>query len=580
MNQNPTIYKVEGSFDMTTVLDGISARLIENNKQHRSKEIQINEYTAQLVVIESDEKPSEWSNFFPSQYLEDISLSYKIPSLLLLIQTPSGIYAIIGGQFYQYILPFLNTSFGLNTYSRIMDPVRDQIVSIKTRGVTGLRAGMSEQFKDNYRIMDYIKFGKIPTELKIKLSDTTVNLYFSNYVSNRSPFIILNISTGFNLNKELTYNDLGDLIEIIEFIETQPANDFFSSYKEITDQDLIKDSLKPALINKLFNDRSSIIDNKISDYEICYPNKVEDFYSADEYKIRLKKADNKFEEISRTNDKGQILKSILIYLSDNNLDQTLDSFKNQIYNIFIYTYKAQSNRYKLKTALIYHLNTELYLQDLGTFIYLDSKWYKLRSIFIEEMNDRSSEIITANNLVNAILDEPWTKKENGKRQNESEYNDKYNKENYLVLDAVTSDSIELADVLYIEDETIYLCHVKYGFSTDMRALYNQIISSSRRLKNDLKDSANPYLKDIYRILQNKNKHRNYSETEFLNLFREKNIKYVMGITGHIKNRSIPANIDRYDSNIAKLSLIQCYTEMRTEYYDLSFEIINNEEVFS
>lgn len=580
MNQNPTVYKVDDSYDITTVLDGVSTHLTENNKAHTSKEIQINEYLAHLMVIESDEKPSEWSNFFPTEYLEDISLSYKIPSLLLLIQTQSGIYAIIGGQFYQYILPFLNTSFGLNTYSRIMDPVRDQIVTIKTRGVTGLRAGMSEQFKDNYRIMDYIKFGKIPTELKIKLSDDTVNLYFSNYVTNRSPFIILNISTGFNLNKNLTYVALGNLIEIIEFIETLPANDFFSSYKEITDQDLIRESLKPALVNKLFNDRANVMDNKISDYEICYPNKVEDFYSADEFRVRLKKADSKFVEIARTNDKSQILKLILIYLKDHNLDQNLDNFSHQIYNIFIYTYKSQSKRYSLKTALIYHLNTELYLQGLGTFIYLDSKWYKLRSIFINEMNDRSSEIINANNHENIILDEPWTKKENGKRQNESDYNDKYDKESYLVLDTVTSDSIELADVIYIENDTIYLCHVKYGFSTDMRALYSQIISSSRRLKNDLKDDDNPYLRDIYRILQNKNKHRNYSETEFLDMFRSKNIKYIMGITAHIRNRTIPANIDRYDSNIAKLSLIQCYTEMRTDYYDLSFEIINNQECFS
>lgn len=580
MNQNPTIYKVDETYDAPTVQEGVSSHLTENNKAFRVKEIQINNYSATLFVIESDEKPSEWSNFFPREYLEDISLAYQIPSLLLLIKTDSGIYAIIGGQFYQYILPFLNTSFGLNTYSRIMDPVRDQIVTIKTRGVTGLRAGMSEQFKDNYRIMDYIKFGKIPTELKIKLSNDTVDLYFNNYITTRSPFIILNISTGFNLNKNLTYVDLGNLIEIIEYIETQPANDFFSSYKEVNDQDLIRESLKPALINKLFNDRTDVMDDKISDYEICYPNKVEDFYSADEYKIRIKKSENKFVEIGRTNNKSEILKLILIYLRDFNLDQNLDNFSHQIRNIYIYTYRAQSKKYKLKTALIYHLNTELYLRGLGTFIYIDSKWYKLRNVFINEMNNRSSEIISANNQDNSVLDEPWTKKENGKRQNESDYNEKYYKENYLVLDAITTDSIELADVLHVKNGTTYLCHIKYGFSTDMRALYNQIISSSRRLKNDLKDDETPYLKEIYRQLRNKNKNRNYSETDFLDLFKFNNIRYVMGITGHKRNRSLPANIAQYDSNIAKLSLIQCYTEMRTEYYDLSFEIINNTECFS
>lgn len=56
-----------------------------------------------------------------------------------------------------------------------------------------------------------------------------------------------------------------------------------------------------------------------------------------------------------------------------------------------------------------------------------------------------------------------------------------------LLDTITIDSIELADIIHIQKDIIYLCHIKYGFSTEMRELYSQIISSARRLKNDLKD---------------------------------------------------------------------------------------------
>jgi uncharacterized protein (TIGR04141 family) len=581
LKQNPTIYKIEQAQDLKSVVEGILAHLLINKKPAIVRDIQVSDYDAKLIVIQSSEKESEWAKFFPKEYVKDISLEYQIPSILILVKTSSGIYSIIGGAFYKYILPFLNTSYGLNTYSRIMNPVLDEIITIKTRGVTGLRAGMSEQFKDNYRLMDYIKFGKIPTELKIKLSIETAELYFNQFLSTRSPNIILNISSGLNINKELSFQELGLLIEILEHIEREKANDFFSSYKEITNKDFISRSLKPAVINELFNKRANIVANKVSNFDICYPNKVEDFYSADEYEIKLREEKRKYKKIGRTNDKSEILRIILTYLNNENFDRDLITFSNKIYSIYIYTYKNQNKAPILKTALIYHLNTEININRLGTFIYLDSKWYKLREIFINEMNDRCSEILNSNDLKNEIIDEEWEKKLGGKRENESSYNDKYNKQNYLVLDTISPDSIELADIIHINKKTLYLCHVKYGFSTDMRELYSQIISSARRLKNDLKDEENIYLRAVYKSLKSKNKNRNLSEKSFLNLFKNaENIKYVMCISSHIKNRPLQKNIDKYKSNIAKLSLIQCYTEMRTEYYDISFEVIKNDACFT
>jgi len=579
MKQNPTIYKIEKEYTLESVIVGISNHLAFNGKDYEFRDIEVNGYNANLIVIQSSEKESEWASFFPKEYIEGISLDYQMPSILILVNTSSGIYSIIGGGFYRYILPFLDMSYGLNTYSRIMNPVLDEIITIKTRGVTGLRAGMSEQFKDNYRLMDYIKFGKIPTELKIRLASETSELIFNQFLTIKSPNIILNISSGFNINKKLSFSELGELIKILEYIETKEANDFFSSYKEITSKDLIHNSLKPAIINELFNKRDNITKEKVSNFDICYPNKIEDFFSADEYEIKLKEDVRKFKYIGKTSDKSEILRIILKFLNDNNLDNNLATFRYNIFNIYIYTYKNQIKIPILKTALIYHLNTELNIPGMGTYIYLDSKYYKLREIFVKEMNERCKEILNANDLKNSVLNEEWVKKEGGKRENESTYNDKYDKEGYLVIDTITPDSIELADVIYIQENEIFLCHVKYGFSTDMRELYSQVISSARRLKNDLKDEENKYLKSIYESLKAKEKNQNLSQEEFLNIFKSKDIKYVMGITSHLKNKPLQEMIDKYTSNIAKLSLIQCYQEMRTEYYDLSFEIIKNDACF-
>lgn len=579
MKQNPTIYKIDRVHDLNKVVSDITDHLTINKKPFVTRDIQVDSYVSKLFVIQSSEEESEWAKFFPKEYVEGISLNYQIPSILVLIQTSSGIFSVIGGAFYKYVIPFLDTSYGLNTYSRIMNPSEDEIVTIKTRGVTGLRAGMSEQFRDNYRLMDYIKFGKIPVELKIKLSIKTAELYFNQFLSTKSPNIILNISTGFNLNKKLTFQELGLLIQILEHIESIKANDFFSSYKEITNKQIISESLKPAVINELFNKRNDIINNKVSNFDVCYPNRIEDFFTADEYKIKLKEDKNKFKLIAVTTDKSEILRLILQYLAKENYDQNLSTFSYYIYNLYIYTFKNHSKKPILSTALIYHLNTELYLNGLGTFIYLDSKWYKLREIFINEMNQRCLEILNTNDLKNTVLNIEWEKKSNGKREDESSYNDRYKSNEYLVLDTISPESIELADVIYIQKDTIYLCHVKYGFSTEMRELYSQVISSARRLKNDLKDDENKYLKAVYKLLESKNKNKSYSESDFINLFREKDVKYVMSMTSQTKNKPLQKNIDKYKSNVAKLSLIQCYSEMRTDYYDLSFEVIKNDKCF-
>jgi hypothetical protein len=580
MKQNPTVYKIEKTHTLSSVVKGVQTHLESNIKPFVLRDIKLKDYDAKLIVIQSTEKESEWADFFPKKYVEGISLEYQIPSILVLIETPSGIFSIVGGGFYKYVLPFLDTSYGLNTYSRIMNPVQDEIISIKTRGVTGLRAGMSEQFKDSYRLMDYIKFGKIPTELKIRLSIKTAELYFNQFLTTRSPNIILNISCGFNINKSLSFEELTLLIEILEYIETKKADDFFSSYKEITDKDIISTSLKPAVINELFNKRNDVLNSKISNFDLCYPNKIEDFYGADDYEIKLKEDKKKFKKIARTNDKSEILKLILRFLSSKNFDSNLNDFSFYIHNIYIYTYKNQSKKPILSTALIYHLNTELSLVGLGTYIYLDSKWYKLREIFVKEMNQRCREILNANDLKNSVLVEEWEKKGSGKREDESSYNDKYIKDKYLVLDTIAIDSIELADIIHIQKDIIYLCHIKYGFSTEMRELYSQIISSARRLKNDLKDEKNEYLKATFKSLKAKNKSNGYSEESFVKLFKTKDIKYVMCISSHLKNKPLQKSIEKYTSNIAKLSLIQCFTEMRTEYYDLSFEIIKNEKCFN
>ena len=106
MKQNPTVYKVEKEHSFKSVIEGVLVHLKFNKSPNVVRDIKINEYEAKLIVIQSSEKESEWAKFFPKEYIKGISLEYQIPSILILVNTNSGIFSIIGGAFINIFYPF------------------------------------------------------------------------------------------------------------------------------------------------------------------------------------------------------------------------------------------------------------------------------------------------------------------------------------------------------------------------------------------------------------------------------------------------------------------------------------------
>ena len=62
--------------------------------------------------------------------------------------------------------------------------------------------------------------------------------------------------------------------------------------------------------------------------------------------------------------------------------------------------------------------------------------------------------------------------------------------NFIVIDTIIVDGIELCDLLYFDSSTIYLIHVKYGFRSQIRELNNQILIAARRLKDAVEAVTN------------------------------------------------------------------------------------------
>src|SRR5690606_38435829 len=111
--------------------------------------------------------------FLPEKLKEHGDFNQTKLNLMLFIETADELFSLVGGSAYWMIAPFIDHLHGLMTYDKIIEPDQDQATSTKSRGMTGQRAGLSEQFRTDYRMINYLQFGKVPKELHIRLNNRT-----------------------------------------------------------------------------------------------------------------------------------------------------------------------------------------------------------------------------------------------------------------------------------------------------------------------------------------------------------------------------------------------------------------------
>jgi len=582
MTQNPKIYRIDKEHRLLKKLPNcklIIEKIIntEFTKQgikgsfdsDSLKQIRKDDLVYYLYLYDSNESVSVWKDFLPKELTGNEGFIQQKLSLVLFVETEFDIFCIIGGNAFQIILPFIEKSFGLNVYSRIIQPEFDKIASIKSRGITGSRAGLSEQFRDNYRIIDYIKFGKVTQEIHLKLSQETTDLHFSFLKNKETDRIQIYVSTAFKIKKNVDFNELHLIIKELVIISELAPSDYLDSYKEITDKNLTDNILHQELITRLFNDTENLR-SRISNahrsfqHDFSNPNNIEKFYEADEFRLKEKTENNGYTVFATVYDRNDIYDAVLNRAVE--LFGVNDRFKFMNFVRSAYVTCYQDGKHSIGSGFIYHISTEFPYDGTPIFL-VDTKWYRLQDSFVEDLKTNTKHVLKTYKAPSSILNEPWDK---STVKTEGEYNFKYNsKPNYIVIDTIIADGLELCDIMYYDDNNLYLIHIKYGFQSKIRELTNQITISARRLRETLGTKEKPLLEKIYnRLIEKEYDIDELTLEEFKALF-DKKISFIFGFASHLSSDLIVENhIDKYTSNIAKYSLIQCSSEMRAYYYDL------------
>ncbi|PXY43347.1 DUF6119 family protein [Flavobacterium hydrophilum] len=591
MKVNPKIYKIDkskrllktyaNSEEICKAIVKVSRLKSDPKFQLRETDYRIerddeNDLWFFLYIYKTQDVESEWINFFPSNFTKDADFNQQKVSLIFFVEFQKQLYCIIGGSAFRYIQPYIEEDFGINIYSRILDPENDELLSIRTRNITGKIAVNSNYYKNNFKLIDHIKFGTVPTEISVKLHND-INDYFSSLKKDTGN-VQIHVSSSIKFRKVIEYVDLIEVVKELKFIEELERKDYLTTYEKINDYNLIENTFTETLVTTIFNDVNNTLQATINPinkfhFEFCHPSKLEEFYEADYFELLELDDDKKQNLFAKINDRNRIYFQVLSRAVNRfGANMAIDEFKYFLFGVRVRSYKNGVRKNLTSGMFLHHFNTELEINQRPIFL-LDNNWYFLQDSFLKDLNRTCERILKNFKAPNSLLTKIWNlKKENTEKKYNLLYKDL---KNYLVFDTIAISGIELCDIIKYDAQNVYLIHVKRGFDSSMRELYNQIILSARRVEESRSSTDKTYLKNCFNSLIKKKQGNSIDSVEnFLELF-QKNIKYVMAFSNSNSNNAIEDQIGKVKSSIAKFSVIQTSSEMRSNYFELLFTQIEH-----
>lgn len=524
-----------------------------------------------LYVYRKDEADSHWKDFLPSEIVSEDNFTVFTVSFVLFCAVNSRIFAIVGGAGIFVIKRYINQTFGLDLFEKIADPAHDIVISIESRGISGNLSSETATYRNEQRLEDSLSFNSIPNRITLQIRDVLLADVFDFLGIDPAETVYADLSTSFYLKHKLTFEEMHLLIDRIDEILDSVGGRPLSRFARLRNNQLIDDHLRLDLYARIRDDMVRTFSPTPSPYRVAFdidfihPSKTTLFYECNRYTMTARNARGPFFE---TQNHRELYRAGLEYIYS-----TVDINSQYDFNQIISGIRVRGyvdTQEKTHAMFVQHLTAEITYQGSPIF-HIDSKWYQVRGDFISAVNQSCSSIIAANYLEFDFIDQLW----GAGIVDEGEYNLQYqDMPGYMVLDKMLGQNIELCDILYEDEERLYLVHVKNGFDAKIRDLSNQIIISANRLWHDLKSGSQSF---ITSVLDRYNRSSETSEPlaieEFSRKF-DKEIIYVMAFKSELSNnQNIISNIDRIRSNIAKFSLIQTMREMQSQNFPLRiFEI--------
>ena len=527
---------------------------------------------ARLYCYTSEPRNPEWKDFLNEIVKDENSLDElqnQYTSFILFIFTDDFMYAITRGYYgHHLIAEYIESLFGLNVLSKLVDKSSSTIKQLEQRAVFGMELGAERFFRESFNLSYEDDFGKIYKKMLTAIDEEDFDKLGIVKKRDNTTSVSVEGSASLDLSSRFEYTELLKRVEKIEeLLQTEGIT--FNQFYEIPYKQLnqIKPFLKEELVFTSFNAFHN--DNHFDFYHpnvFAYLGTSDVLFENHQRSFQLRNRPSNFDFLSIME---LLIGQDLVDVSDR------DKFKESMINCKGSYFDNKTEQFINPRSLVDWLNAEINLGDENYFK-IDEKWYKYQQGFDEYLKGK----LEVQNWNDLILKGTLLKM---KSESEGEYNFRHKSEKNLMIvgDTVSIKYLELFDLMRIEENDIYIYHVKLGLSRDMRVVINQLQNANRLL---ISESTDDLLSTVYeRISRNiyKSEEITYmedgtekvlSEVEFIQQIKDKTIHIVLAYSSS-SDLPIMEEIIKSGSRVAKLSLLYCIWKMASSKHRLHIERI-------
>ncbi len=530
----------------------------------------------------------EWRSFITGIADENSSIKdaeNKMSSIICFIYSEDYIFAICTGHGTFPILKYVDSMFGLEILTKLIDERSSVIKSRRSRGITGNTLAASQIFKKDQLILAEEAYGQLFKEISADLDFNVIEEKLGIDIGDRDMASCV-AKSSFKLNKSINFMNLLIFIKHLILLKDNIEIGFnINRLKSINNRTKSEKELVVKLNLKLKKELHKYLRDggQTFAFEICHK-EYEEYFFADRYTIECTAKGGESENYDYRIT-YQDIKEFLRVKYPEALRRQKD-FLKIVDKITVSSYDSNGIR-KTKGRLVNHLNGEIeYLTE--TFFYIDSKWIQMIGNLVEELDKDVSGLLNDLNekrRFNTLKLDTWNRTTH---RIEDDYNASYiGRENTLVFHKVLYQNIEMADLVKWDDEHIYFVHVKKGFDSSMRDLASQVNNAARILTNEQKGNVLTFAEDMYDRLvyinENFDQYASYSQRisrqvdiisrdDFLSKFRTKKPIFCMAILDETDGNGL-MNVHEYESNIAKLATLDLIRNMNSLNIDLYIDEI-------
>lgn len=564
------IYMIKDDIDLASIISLLDSSGYSNQTLNITTDI-----WNVLLFYQKGSSHIKWKDFIrpivePGQ--EIVATDFQITeSIVILCQQENHdtIYAVVAGNAYFTLAEHFDPEFGLSILSRIITKDDKVLKSSKEASLTGGIFGEIKFFRQNYNLHENETFGAFYQELKTLIDKDILQSYLGFSIDDLKKDGLCIAKSSFKVTKSIDFTQLLIILNGFETILTTLKPIEINNVRKLgrqVDKGLIH-KLRAFLAFKLYQNYKNSPES--FGFDICHPD-FEKYLTADYYLIKKGQKTYNTGEITELTNFDQLC---MIVLGKDNYANSFREFVDKYSSLSIESYDANSSLLT-KGRVSLHLIADLQYKA-NRYFFIENSWYQINNEYIQQLNEECSSFINDN--LHSYTLQPWLPT----FLTENEYNSSYfGQPNTLVLDKITHENIELCDLLRWDDDNLYLYHVKAGMGNTMRDLCSQIFISAQRIKRDT-NSNQEYIRSYYENIKEKIGGEAYFDKagkqtnqlpidDFMKIFR-KRIIYVLAIHDLTKKKRTIQEIEKFQSNIAKLSISELFKKMKG--IDIPLQII-------